>query len=153
MFRRRTAAFSKVNHLFHRGNRLLVVRAILKHCRERSQYTCARGKSAERGNWESGKHTESQLFERSAARLGVQEEDGAELEKDPATVDGQVLPLNGRKRNRVDVGREEPRELSKDLLDADAAAAMRVGPQLDEIGCRLFSIGPHLSRSGLGGLL
>jgi len=88
---------------------------------------------------EDGKHTECQFLKRSAARLRVEQEDDNQLEEDPTTVDGQVLPLDCVESLRVDVGGEEAGQLSEDLLDADAAAAVRVGPNLGEVGCRLLA--------------
>src|SRR4051794_39599559 len=76
---------------------------------------------------------EGQLLQGAAAGLGVEHEDDAQLKEDPAAVDGQVLPGDGGEGNRVDVGGEEAAELAEDLLDTDTAAAVRVGPQLDEV--------------------
>ena len=81
------------------------------------------------------KLTESQFFQGAVAGLGIQEVDDAELEKDPAAVDGEVLPLDGVEGNRVDVGGEETGELAKNLLDTDTTAAVGVGPELDQVGC------------------
>jgi len=77
--------------------------------------------------------TESEFLKSTAASLWVEEVDNAELEEDPAAVDGKVLPPDGCEGNRVDVGGEETGEFAEDLLDADTTAAMGVGPKLDEI--------------------
>lgn len=81
-----------------------------------------------------GKHTESKFLEGSAAGLGVEEVDNHELEYDPATVNGQVLPLDSIEGNGVDIGREETGKLSKDLLDTDTTRSHGVGPEFDEVG-------------------
>src|SRR5690554_1430743 len=78
--------------------------------------------------------TEGELLEGAAAGLGVQEEDDDELEEDPAAVDGEVLPLEGVERDGVNVGGEEARELSENLLHTDATAALGIRPELDKIG-------------------
>jgi hypothetical protein len=50
----------------------------------------------------------------------------AELEEDPAAVDGEELPANGRQGYGVDVVREEATGLAEELLDAYAAGSLRV---------------------------
>lgn len=66
--------------------------------------------------------------------LGVEPEDEAELEEDPAAVDGEELPVEGIKGNGVDVGGEEATELAEDLLDSDTTAALGVGEEFHEVG-------------------
>lgn len=83
--------------------------------------------------------TECQFFEGAAAGLGVQEIDDAELEEDPAAVDGKVLPRDGGKGDRVDVGREETGQLAEDLLNTDATAAVSVRPELDQVRCSMLA--------------
>lgn len=76
---------------------------------------------------------EGELLERAARRFRVEQEDDAELEEDPAAVDGEVAPGERVQSNAVDIGREEARQLAEDLLHADAAASLRIGPELDEV--------------------
>lgn len=66
--------------------------------------------------------------------LGVEPVDEAELEEDPATVDGEELPIEGVKGNGVDVGGEEATDLAEDLLDSDTTAALGVGEEFHEVG-------------------
>jgi hypothetical protein len=87
---------------------------------------------------EARQHTECKFLEGSATGLGVEKVDDAELEEDPATVDGQVSPLDGIESNRVDVGGEETGELSEDLLNTDTTASHRVGPEFNQVGYKLL---------------
>jgi len=76
--------------------------------------------------------TESELLEGAVVRLGVEEVDGEELKGDPAAVDGEVLPVDGLERNRVDVGREETTALAENLFDTDTHGTLSVGENFDE---------------------
>lgn len=66
--------------------------------------------------------------------LGVHPVDEAKLEADPATVDGEELPVEGVESQGVDVGGEEATELAKDLLESDTTAAFGVGEKFHEEG-------------------
>lgn len=66
--------------------------------------------------------------------LGVHPEDEAKLKADPATVDGEELPVEGVEGQGVDVGGEETTELAKDLLESDTTAALGVGEEFHEEG-------------------
>lgn len=94
--------------LFHRHNRLFRQCLILKQ--------------------------ERQLLQRTSRRLRVHEVDEAELEENPAAVDGEVFPADGSQGNGVHVVGEETANLAKDLLDADAAGTDGVGEEFDEVG-------------------
>lgn len=83
-------------------------------------------------------HTECKFLEGSATGLGIEKVDDAELEENPTTVNSQVSPLDGIESNGVDVGGEETGELSEDLLDTDTTASHRVGPKLNQVGCKLL---------------
>lgn len=78
--------------------------------------------------------TESEFLQGSATRLGIQGEDDAKLKDDPATVNGEIAPLDGTEGNRVDICGEEPGELSKDLLNTDTSASLGIGPEFDKVG-------------------
>ena len=78
--------------------------------------------------------TESQLLKGASICLRVEEEDEAELEEDPATVDGEEFPADGIERDRVDVGGEEAAELSENLLDSDTHSTLGVREEFDEVG-------------------
>jgi len=77
---------------------------------------------------------EGKFLQGAAAGLGVEPVNNAELEEDPTTVNGEVLPLDGIKSNGVDVGREETGELSKDLLDTDTTGSHGIRPKFDQVG-------------------
>lgn len=104
---------------------LLVEVIVLEHCGSQVSTTSA----AER----TIGLTEGQLFQSAAACLGVQEVDNAEFDKDPATVDGKILPLDGVERNGVDVGGEKTAKLAKDLLDTNTTTTVIVRPELDQV--------------------
>lgn len=78
--------------------------------------------------------TESEFLERAPLGLGVKPVDEAELEADPATVDGEELPVKGVEGEGVNVGGEEATELAKDLLESDTTAALGVGEEFHEVG-------------------
>lgn len=82
---------------------------------------------------------ECQLFQSTTGSLRVHEVDEAQLEEDPAAVDGEVLPVDGLERDRVDVVGEEAADLAENLLDAYAARAHVVGEEFDEVGCGVVS--------------
>jgi hypothetical protein len=103
--------------------------------------SCQKKEKPEVGKEMGLEHTEGELFEGAAARLGVQQVDDGELKEDPAAVDGQEPPLDCVEGDGVDVGGEEAGELAEDLLDTDATAAVGVGPQLDEVGWMLLGEG------------
>ena len=101
-------AISKVNLLLDSGGGLLVVLVVLEE--------------------------ESKFLQGAAAGLGVEPVDNAELEEDPTTVDGKVLPLDGIESDGVDVGGEETGELSEDLLNTDTAGSHGIRPKFDQVG-------------------
>ena len=67
--------------------------------------------------------------------LGVKQEHDDELEGDPATVDGHVLPTDSVQGIRVDVIGEEEPAFSKHLLDTDTAVSLSIRPEFKQIGC------------------
>lgn len=73
--------------------------------------------------------TESKLLKGAAMGLGVKEEHDDELEGDPATVYGHVLPTDSGQGIRVDVIREEKTDFSEHLLDTDAAVSLSIWPE------------------------
>ena len=66
--------------------------------------------------------------------LRVEEEDGQEFESNPATIDGEELPTDVVKSDRVHVCGEEASALAKDLLDSDTHSTLRVREQFNKIG-------------------
>lgn len=94
-----------------------------------------------------GRRTEGELLEGPPAGLRVEHVDDEELEGNPATVDGEVAPPDGVEGDGVDVRGEETRELAEDLLDGDTAAALSVGPELNEVG---YSVLASLRPGGRG---
>jgi len=67
---------------------------------------------------------------------GVEQPNKQEFKSDPGAVDGQILPVDSSKRQRVDIGGEETTKLAKDLLHTDTPGTLSVGPQFDEVSCK-----------------
>lgn len=84
--------------------------------------------------------TESKLLESTALGLGVEQEDKGEFEEDPSTVDGHVLPVDGSKSDRVDVGGEEATALAENLFDSDTHGPLGVGEEFDEVSCLMLAV-------------
>ena len=70
--------------------------------------------------------------------LGVEDEDEAELEEDPADVDSHVLPANGLEGNGVDVGGEEASQFAENLLDSDTHSPLGIREEFHKVGCRML---------------
>ncbi len=83
--------------------------------------------------------TEGELLERAAGGLGPQEVDHEGLDDDPAAVDEEELPADIAEADGVDVGSEELRRLAEELEDGDAAGALGVREDFDQVGWEVFS--------------
>jgi len=77
--------------------------------------------------------TEGQLFERAARCFGPQEPDHNSLGSNPAAVDKQILPADCLGADGVDVGAEELGSLPPELEDGNAAGALCVWEDLNEV--------------------
>lgn len=78
---------------------------------------------------------ERQLLERAPVRLGEEEPDKDNLEREPDAVEDEVAPPLVGETDGVDKGREEVGQAAEELEEGDAARAQGVGPHLDEVGC------------------
>lgn len=78
--------------------------------------------------------TEGQLLQGPVRGLWEEEPDETDLEGQPAAVGDQPLPADIVQTDRVDKGGEEAGHAAEQLEDGDAARALGVGPQLDEVG-------------------
>lgn len=78
--------------------------------------------------------TEGKLLEGAAGGLGPQEVDHKGLDDDPAAVDEEELPADVTEADGVDVGSEELRRLAEELENGDAAGALGVREDLDQVG-------------------
>ena len=65
--------------------------------------------------------------------LRVEEVDENDLDGDPATVNGQILPGDGFQSDWVYVCREEPSTAPEELLDGDTASSFGEGKELNQI--------------------
>lgn len=84
--------------------------------------------------------TECQFLQGAIRRLGEEDEDEDNLEREPADVDEEPLPRNAVEPDGVDVRREEAGAAAEELEEGDTARAEVEGVELDEVGCsRLVS--------------